>query len=502
MLTSTSRDHESTLTDRIRQKLRLESAAELVGILILLVSAITIGILSTYGGFYVAIIVIGLWALPAVYLIVAYPKLGIAALLVLAFLLFMIIRLGINFPWGTMLDGLQALLILGFFVKQKNSPSWDVVRGPIATWVGIWVIYNLIEVVNPTAESRMAWLYTVRTTASVTLMYFVFMLHIRSVAYVRILLKLWLFLAFCGAAYGFKQEFIGFSASEQAWLNSDPLIRDLLFIGGRWRKYSFFSDPVSFSYNMVMASLLCVGLLSAAKQLWKKVTLLFLIGVFLAAMLFSGTRGAYVLIPAGLAMYTVLNLKRNIIIVSAILGVLFIGLIFVPTSNPTLYRFQTAFQPSTDDSFNVRSMNQKRIQPFIQTHPLGGGLGATGVWGQRFAPYSFLANFPPDSGYVRVAVEMGWLGLLFFCVLMYTILKTGIKNYFRIKNPELKSYCLAMVLVVFAMNVGNYPQEALVQYPNNVLFFLAVALINSTYRLDEEEQVALQKGQGSTSSVF
>jgi hypothetical membrane protein len=76
---------------------------------------------------------------------------------------------------------------------------------------------------------------------------------------------------------------------------------------------------------------------------------------------------------------------------------------------------------------------------------------------------------------------------------MFIILKTGIINYFRIKNQELKSYCLAMVLVVFAMNVGNYPQEALVQYPNNVLFFLAVALINSTYKLDEEEQLDIQK---------
>jgi len=493
LLTSTSRDNESTLTEQIRHKLGLGSSVELLGIFILLVSALTIGVLSAYGGIYVGLIVIALWALPVVYSIVAYPKFGIAVLLILAFLLFMIIRLGINFPWGTMLDGLQALLILGFFAKQKSSPNWEVVRGPIATWVAIWVVYNLIEVANPTAESRMAWLYTVRTTASVTLMYFVFMLHIRSVAYIRILIKLWILLAFFGAAYGFKQEFIGFSASEEAWLHSDPLIADLLFIGGRWRKYAIFSDPVSFSYNMVIASLLCVGLLSAVKQIWKKVTLLFLVGIFLSAMLFSGTRGAYVLVPAGLAMYTALNLKRNIIISSTFLGVFFIGLIFVPTSNPTLYRFQTAFQPSNDESFNVRTINQKRIQPFIQTHPLGGGLGATGVWGQRFAPHSFLANFPPDSGYVRVAVEMGWLGLLIFCILMFIILKTGIINYFRIKNQELKSYCLAMVLVVFAMNVGNYPQEALVQYPNNVLFFLAVALINSTYKLDEEEQLDIQK---------
>lgn len=492
MFTSTAHDKENSLVERIRHTLGLGSSVELLGVIILLVSALTIGVLSAYQGIYVSIIVIGLWALPVVYSIIAYPKFGIAVLLIMSFMLFMIIRLGINFPWGTMLDGLQALLILGFFAKQKSSPNWEVVRGPIATWVTVWVVYNLIEVANPTAESRMAWLYTVRTTASVTLMYFVFMLHIRSVSYIRFIFKLWLLLAFLGASYGFKQEFIGFSDSELAYLYSDPLIADLLFIGGRWRKYAIFSDPVSFSYNMVVASMLCVGLLSAVKQIWKKITLLFLIVFFLFAMLFSGTRGAYVLVPAGLAMYTVLNLKRNIIIIASLLGVLFIGLIFVPTSNPTLYRFQTAFQPSNDDSFNVRAVNQKRIQPFIQTHPLGGGLGATGVWGQRFSPHSFLANFPPDSGYVRIAVEMGWLGLLLFCIMMFVVLKTGITNYFKIKNQELRAYCLGMILVVFALNVGNYPQEAMVQFPNNILFYLAVALINVTYKLDQEEQLSLQ----------
>jgi len=82
---------------------------------------------------------------------------------------------------------------------------------------------------------------------------------------------------------------------------------------------------------------------------------------------------------------------------------------------------------------------------------MGGGLGATGAWGQRFAPNSYLASFPPDSGYVRVAVELGWIGLFIFCLLMFTILKTGINNYYLIKDPELKTYCFAMTLMVFCI---------------------------------------------------
>ena len=178
-------------------------------------------------------------------------------------------------------------------------------------------------------------------------------------------------------------------------------------------------------------------------------------------MLFSGTRGAYVLPPAAMALYAILKFNRKVML-GAIVGALgFLTLIFIPTSNPTIYRFQTAFKPSEDASFNVRKFNQKRIQPFIQSHPLGGGLGATGMWGKRFAPNSFLANFPPDSGYVRVAVETGWIGLLIFCTLMFIILRVGINNYYSIHDPTLKSICLAMILVIFAYHIGNYPQEAI-----------------------------------------
>ena len=118
---------------------------------------------------------------------------------------------------------------------------------------------------------------------------------------------------------------------------------------------------------------------------------------------------------------------------------------------------------------------------------MGGGLGSVGIWGQRFSPGSFLSKFPPDSGYVRVAVEMGWIGLLLFCAFNFVILWKGIKYYYIIKDPDLKTFCMAMVLIIFALDIGNYPQQAFVQYPTNILFYLAMAIINVTMRLDKQK---------------
>ncbi len=140
--------------------------------------------------------------------------------------------------------------------------------------------------------------------------------------------------------------------------------------------------------------------------------------------------------------------------------------------------------------------NQERIKPFILSHPIGGGLGSVGVWGQRFAPGSYLAKFPPDSGYVRVAVEMGWIGLLLYCTFNFVIMYKGLQYFYLIKDPELKSYCLGMILIIFAFDVGNFPQQALVQYPSNILFYLAMALLIVTMRLDLEQRKLKPKMTG------
>ncbi len=423
-------------------------------------------------------------ALPTVFAIVAYPKFGIVILVIVAYFLFFFLRLGVNFPIGTLMDAMEWLLILGLILTYRNAADKTLFRNPVALLIMVWVGYTLLQVANPWAESRMAWLYTVRTVGAVTLMYFVFVFRIDSLSYLRLLIRLWLVLAVVGAAYAFKQEYLGFAAAEFQEMSSDPLMVSLLYIDGHWRKYSVFSDPVTFSYNMVLAFFICLSLIRARKSLGANLGLVAVGALCIMAMLFSATRGAYVLIPAGLVLFFILRFNKRILWLGLVSALVLGILINIPTSNSTLYRFQSAFKPSDDASFNLRAQNQKKIQPYILSHPFGGGLGATGVWGVRFAPNSYLASFPPDSGYMRIAVEMGWIGLLLFGSLLFMILKTGIDTFYLLRNPELKAYCLAMTVVVFVLGIGSYPQEAIVQFPSNILFYLAAAIIQCTAKLD------------------
>lgn len=457
-------------------------------IFLLTISLVFSFIITQYGVLPGVLILLALIGLPIIFGLVFYPKFGILFYLFLAYVIMFVGKFGIDFPLGTLMDAMIVLFVLGLFIQKKRKKEWHIFNGPISIVVLIWISYNLLEVINPAAESRLAWVYTVRTVAVIMLMYFIFIYNIRTKEFVIQIFKLWLALSFFAALYGLKQQFIGFTDFEEKYLNSDPNIKQLLFIGGQWRKFSIFTDPVAFSYNMVVSSLLCIGLMTGPIKTYKKALLGICAATCLFSMLYSGTRGAFVLPPIAMVMFAILRFNKKVFFMG-IIGAMFMAfLVFMPTSNQAINRFQSAFNPSDDASFNVRKINQKRIQPYILSHPMGGGLGATGMWGQRFAPQSFLAKFPPDSGYVRVAVEMGWIGLLLFCILMFTILRVGIINYYSIKDPSLKSFSLSLVLIVFAFNIGNYPQEALVQFPSNVYFYLVTALMVVVKRIDDQQQ--------------
>lgn len=471
----------------------VEKLQNRTGILLLAAIGVVIGFGISqagmaFGGIIIAISV----AVPLIYCVIVYAKFGTFFLIFMAYFLFQFMRIGVPGPLGTLMDALQLILLLTIVVKQRREHNWALFKGPVTVMILLWLAYNIIEVGNPAATSRLVWVYTVRAVAFVQFTYFIFLYNIRTIEDVRNLFKFWLVLAFLGATWAFKQEYIGFSDAEMAYLNTPDMI-SLLFINGHWRKYSIFSDPVSFSYNMAMPCILFICIIFGKFASWKKVICGLLIVYCFVAMLYSGTRGANVLLPAALVMFAILNYNKKVLIFSCIAAFFFIVLINFPTGNQTIVRFQSAFRPNNDDSYNVRKKNQKRIQPYILSHPMGGGVGSVGEWGKKFSPGSFLGDFAPDSGYIRVAVEEGPLGLILFCTMMFVMMRNGINNFYAIKDPELKTYCLVAALVVFTYNVANFPQEALVQFPSNILFYMFVALTNITKRLDDELQLKQSK---------
>ncbi|MFK7908595.1 MAG: O-antigen ligase family protein, partial [Chitinophagales bacterium] len=223
--------------------------------------------------------------------------------------------------------------------------------------------------------------------------------------------------------------------------------------------------------------------------------LMVIAGMLFWVTVYTGTRTAFVLLPAGVCFFVLMTFRKEFLLLGFITLLFGIGLVLKSTSNPIIYRIQSAFKPGEDASMQLRLRNQAFIQPFIHRHPMGAGLGSTGLWGQRFTPNSFLAHFAHDSGLVRIAIELGWIGLIVYCISLFVMLKQAAYYYFRVRDPTIKIMYLAIANILFILTLASYPQEAIVQLPTSIVFYICLAALVRLKDFDmeivEEEEAEL-----------
>ena len=458
-----------------------------LGYAAILLPTIIIAFLVAHLGFPAGVVIVAiLIGLPLTFICMFNLEFGIAFIIIFSFFVLGIKRFIGDVQIGTVMDLLVAVMSFGLIIKQIIERDWSFAKNPISKVILVWVIYNLLQVGNPTAESTLAWVYTVRSFAGIMAVYFLLAYAIKREEYIYLLIKIWIGLALVATVWGYVQEYYGLQPFELQWIMSSRERYALLYQAGKFRKFSFFSDPLVYGILTAFTATLCFILAAGPFSKFKKAFLIFS-GLFMMhGMLFSGTRAAYLVPIAGFIFYGLLTMKRSVLIAIAFSGALLFVVIKVPSSNPNIVRLQSAFNPQRDASYQVRVKNQAFIRPFIYSHPLGGGLGSVGEWGKKFSPWSPIANFPPDSGFVRIAVETGWLGLIIYCSLLFTVFFNGIKNYLLIRDPKLKVITLGMLVVLFSLTVANYPQEAIGQYPINILFFVCIAIINLSIKFDHQ----------------
>jgi len=426
----------------------------------------------------IGIVILGLIVgLPLVGACLLNAQFAVAVLLVVGIFV-EFLKKHVDAPFGTALDGLLFVSLFGILIRQTQERDMSFAKNPISILVLVWVALNFLEVLNPWAESRMAWLYTVRSMAGLIIMFFIAAYAFNSYKVISSIIKLVIGLAFLSSLYGLKQEFIGYTNPELTWLYSDPKRLELIFQWGRLRIFSFFSDPTTYgvfmSYMGTFCCVLAIGPFSNARR----ALLLLMGGSMFASMVYAGSRTPFVLVPFGFIIFTMITLKKEILIGAMMVGILGLGFIMKGTSNPVLFRLQSAFIPKhSDDTMQVRFKNQKFIQPLIHRRPIGVGLGSTGVWAKRFTPNSFLADFAHDSGFVRIAVELGWVGLLLYMAFLFTILRTSIYYYLRVRNQKIKALYLAFTVVLFQLTLACYPQEVLVILPTSLVFYIFTAAV-------------------------
>jgi len=188
-----------------------------------------------------------------------------------------------------------------------------------------------------------------------------------------------------------------------------------------------------------------------------------------------------------------LILKKNIKIL--ILGGIFligVYIFFAHTTigqgNAEIRRMRTAFDPN-EASLQVRLSHLKKLKGYLASRPMGGGVGATGNWGQRFTTHTFLANTATDSWYVMVWSDTGIIGLTYYLLMLFFILGTGAYHVmYKLKDDWLKVQISALVCGMAGIMMASYGNGVFGQMPTGILMYVSMVFMFLSPQLDQKLQ--------------
>ena len=448
----------------------------LVAVLVM-VSLVVTYVIANSGTAFGPMVIVSLIGVTLLAAVLKDYRIGFYVLVLMAIFMFYVERiLNSGFPFGTVYDGLALLTFTAVFISGGQKRDWSLFRNPITILYLLVTLYQVMQVVNPSAVSRVAWLVAMRNNTSILLYVACFQMF-ASLEDLKKFTKFWLALALICAVYGFYQEKIGLTDFEHHWVYDNPDRLALYYIWGKMRKWSFLSDPSAYGLFAAMG-VLAFLVLSLGPFKGRFRFLMAFCGFFtLLAMSYSGTRTAFAMVAVGIVFYIIMSLDNRTTMMATVAAV-FVGAIifFGPFYGGTINRIRSTFQPGDDPSMVVRDQKRVRLQQYILTHPIGGGLYTTGQNGLRYsAGHELAQGWDADSGYLLIGLELGPIGLTMFMALFIAVMLKGINNHFAMTDPFLKTMNMVYLVPFFALSVAHYTQDALFTKPMNLIVIAAYA---------------------------
>jgi hypothetical protein len=366
--------------------------------------------------------------------------------------------LSYRIPTEAFIHGSIFLLLFGLFLRQVQRRDWSFLNHSLSLIPLAWMLYLLLELFNPWAISQRAWLYAVGDAGVVYLAFFPAMYVLQGFPQIRRSLYVWIAVLALTGFVGLLDTG-GDSSNLLDWVDWERDLRSgqVLWAGAALAAAVIGLGPVHRPRDRYLAG----GLLA----------------VLAAVLLSEGARLPLALMGGGLALLAMLRLRLRWLGAGVAVAALALWLAHVMNAPFSPSRLLSSLDPFSSPNFVEVQQNEAYIQPFIQRNPIGGGLGSTGKWGEQFASGSYLSQFKPGSGYVRLAAETGWVGLLLYVLWITSVMAAGIRAYFRAPSPEQRTWAAALLCFFFVMVLGNYATPVLLSLPGNLLFALLGAAL-------------------------
>ena len=395
---------------------------------------------------------------------------------------------------------LELVLIAMAAIDIKNT-KFERLANLMMFCLIVWGIFNVIEIFNDTCGLGLqigAWFTGARMMAfQLIYAHAVFTLFIKDPNTLIKYLYVWGALSIFAAFWVWKQQHLGLTNAENAFLQGRGRATHIINGGATTRYFSVFSDAANYGINMAATAVaFLIFAITAKVKKYKK--FFFIAGLLCVWGMFpSGTRTAQFCLFAGFAAYTILSKSFKIAVPVAI-AFIFIYVIMAFTdignSNASVRRMRSGFNKD-DASANQRTINQAVMKKYLADAPWGIGLGM----GYENVPannrYRKLATIPPDSEYVFIWIRTGYVGIVLFLILTF-IMFAGASwiVLFKLKSDSLRGIGAGLCCAFVSIQLGGYGNQVLMQFPNSLLFYGGLSLVYSL-PFYEKEWIEFEKKQ-------
>ena len=384
------------------------------------------------------------------------------------------------------------LILIAIAIIDLRESHFENLANLMLVGVLGWCAFCIIEVFNDTCGLGLnieAWFTGVRLMAF-QLLYavIVFALYINTPKRIYQLFFAWACCAFFAVFWCWKQKNLGWTAAESNWLYAQGHARQHI-VNGIVRYFGTFTDAANFGIHMATAA--TAFYIIAITNKVRKYKYFFGIAGLLCtwAMFQSGTRTAIFCMIAGFMVFLVLSKSAKIIIpVSIVLG-LFLGMLVftdIGQGNNQIRRMRSAFNKD-DASANVRDINKAAISKYMKDAPWGIGIGIYEKNIPAWNKFKIVSQIPPDSEYVFIWVRTGWIGVSWFLLCnIIMLLGACCTVFFKIRNRSLMGIGAAWCAGFFAIHLGGYANQILMQFPNVVIFYGGLTTVFLLPKLEKD----------------
>ncbi|WEK36231.1 MAG: O-antigen ligase family protein [Candidatus Pseudobacter hemicellulosilyticus] len=474
------------------RKLTTPVGIAILGLIAILISYITV--LVDYKLSVVLVAAVGIILLCV--LCIVYPLFGFYCSYVVTICMMFPERMmnsGTPIPTGLIPEYLAYLAMLGVLTKDqyRKQISPQFWNHSITIWILVLVVYTMLQGINPSMGNKLGWFNYFRKQVSYAAFFYISYCFLNSRKAIFNFTWFWLVISSLNALYCCKQQWLGFSGFEETWLMADPK-RYALFVNfGFVRRFGLLSDPAAAGILYACGTVLCLVLALRAKKAKPRILFYLLAAIHFMATSYTGTRTGTLMVVAGVVLYCVMTLydKRTVMFCGVFAFGLTALLVAPIYNNQIINRLRSTFEGSKDPSALVRDVNRHIAQPYVYSHPFGGGINTSGLAGSMYNPGHYLNSIPPDSGYMQVMLEQGPVGLLFTCIFYFVILRTGIRWFYRVKDEELKTLYVAHLAAIFTLMVAQYSQLAIGQYPSVLYFYSVLAMLLKLHQYDSSRRL-------------